>query len=74
MQDTRQQVAADWRTTAEALRRHGAGALAAQVDRFVARMPEALTDDQRLAQRWREAQKSQMLERSEVKLPEPRAR
>jgi hypothetical protein len=53
MQDTRREVEADWRATADALRRQGEGELAAQVDRFVARMPDVQTDAQRMAERWR---------------------
>lgn len=64
MQGTRQEVAADWRATAEALRRQGEGDLAAQVDRFVARMPEVQTDAQRMAARWREQARSRAPERT----------
>ena len=71
---TRQDVLADWRATAAQLTRQGEAGLAAQVERFTARMPQVQTDDQRLAQSWREAQKGQIRELANVKLPEPRAR
>ena len=63
MQGTRRDVAADWRATADALRGQGEGDLAAQVDRFVARMPAVQTDAQRMAERWREQARSRGLER-----------
>ncbi|WP_257015139.1 relaxase/mobilization nuclease domain-containing protein [Variovorax sp. YR752] len=74
MQGTRQEVAADWRATADALRRQGEGDLAAQVDRFVARMPDVLTDAQRMADRWREAERRRTLERVDAKSPQPHVR
>ena len=74
MQGTRQEVAADWRATADALRRQGEGDLAAQVDRFVARMPAVQTDAQRMADRWREQGRSRALERSDTKPPAPQVR
>ncbi|MGJ7538393.1 MULTISPECIES: relaxase/mobilization nuclease domain-containing protein [unclassified Variovorax] len=74
MQGTRQEVMADWRATADALRRQGAGDLAAQVDRFVARMPEVQTDAQRMAGRWREQARSRALERADAKSPHPHVR
>ena len=63
MQSMRQEVAADWRATADALRRQGEGELAAQVDRFVARMPVVQTDAQSLAERWKEQGRSRTLDR-----------
>jgi hypothetical protein len=66
MQSTRQDVETDWRAAAEALRRQGERFLAAQVDRFVARMPAVQTDAQRMAERWREQGRNQALERPEA--------
>jgi hypothetical protein len=63
MQGTRQDVEADWRAAAEALRRQGERVLAAQVDRFVARMPAVETDARRMAERWREQARNRALER-----------
>ena len=57
MRNTRQEVLADWHATADMLRRQGEARLAAQVDRFTMGMPSVKTDDQRLAERWREAEK-----------------
>jgi hypothetical protein len=74
MQGTRQEVAADWRATADALRRQGEGDLAAQVDRFVARMPEVQTDAQRMADRWREQARSRAPERTITELSGPQVR
>jgi hypothetical protein len=48
--------------------------LAAQVDHFTARMPEVQTDDQRLAERWRDAEKNRTLGRTDVKFFEPKVR
>jgi len=69
MQATRQAVMADWRTTAEALRRQGEVDLAAQVDRFTAHMPPVQTDAQRIADRWTEAEKSRAPEHARAKPP-----
>ncbi|MBT2337134.1 relaxase/mobilization nuclease domain-containing protein [Variovorax paradoxus] len=74
MQRTRQEVAADWRATAEALRRQGEGDLAAQVERFVARMPAVQTDAQRMADRWTAQARSRALERADARPPGPRVR
>ncbi|SEU23354.1 relaxase/mobilization nuclease domain-containing protein [Variovorax sp. OV084] len=74
MQSTRRDVAADWRATADALRRQGEGDLAAQVDRFVARMPPVRTDARRMADRWREAERRRALGRADAKSPEPHVR
>jgi len=73
MQGTRQEVAADWRVTADALRRQSQGDLAAQVDRFVARMPDVRTDAQRMADRWRGQAKNRTLER-DIEPPGSKAR
>jgi len=67
MQGTRRDVEADWRATADALRRQGEGDLAARVDRFVARMPAVQTDAQRMAERWREQARSRALERTKTR-------
>jgi hypothetical protein len=74
MQGTRREVAVDWRATADALRRQGEGDLAAQVDRFVARMPPVRTDARRMADRWREAGRRRALGRADAKSPEPHVR
>jgi hypothetical protein len=74
MRGTRQEVLRDWHATAEILRRQGEARLAAQVVRFTVGMPAVQTDDQRLAERWREAGKSRMLARADAKLPGPRVR
>jgi hypothetical protein len=58
MRRTRWEVVADWRSTADALRRQGELELASQVDRFAARMPVMLTDARRMAERWRELAKN----------------
>jgi len=69
MQVTRQQVAADWQATAGALRRQGEANLAAEVHRLVDRMPPIQTDEQRMAERWRETERIRALERSDAKSP-----
>ena len=69
MRNTRREVVADWRTTADALRRRGEANLAAEVDRLVDRMPPIQTDGQRMAERWREAERIRALERSDAKSP-----
>ncbi|RSZ38606.1 relaxase [Variovorax beijingensis] len=69
MQRTRREVVADWRATADALRRRGEANLAAEVDRLVDRMPPIQTDGQRMAERWREAERIRALERSDAKSP-----
>ncbi|MNY50847.1 hypothetical protein D3C86_1863900 [compost metagenome] len=74
MQGTRREVAVDWRATANALRRQGECDLAAQVDRFVARMPGVQTDAQRMADRWREQARNRTLERRDVEPPGPKVR
>lgn len=74
MQRTRQEVVADWRATADALRRQGQGELADRVERFVARMPAAQTDAQRMADRWRETERSFAQVRASSKSPGPHTR
>jgi hypothetical protein len=51
---TRAQVTADWRTTAESLRRGGQGDLARRVEEFVREMPPVRTDNQHIVARWLE--------------------
>ncbi|CAN7362857.1 relaxase/mobilization nuclease domain-containing protein [Variovorax paradoxus] len=74
MRNTRRAVVADWRTTADALRRHGEANLAAEVDRFTARMPAVQTDAQWIADRWREAEKSHAPEHAPASPPQPHVR
>ena len=74
MQRTRQEVAVDWQATADELRRHGKGELAARVERFVARMPPVQTDAQRMAERWREAERSRVPEHEGIKRRESHVR
>lgn len=74
MRSTRREVVADWRATAEALRRKGEEDLAARVDRFVARMPDVQTDAQRMADRWREQVGNRTLEPRDIEPPGPKAR
>ncbi|WP_256331067.1 relaxase/mobilization nuclease domain-containing protein [Variovorax sp. YR266] len=74
MQGTRQEVAADWQATAELLRRQGEADLAAKVERFVARMPPVQTDAQRMAERWREAERSRVAEHADTKSRGPHVR
>jgi len=66
MRVTRQEVEADWRATADMLRRQGEGALAAQVERFVARMPVVQTDAQRMVERWIERARSRTQGRRDI--------
>ncbi len=49
---TRAQVTADWRTTAEALRKEGQRDLALQVEQFVRAMQPVRTDNEHIAARW----------------------
>jgi hypothetical protein len=74
MRDTRQEVSADWHATAAVLRKQGEAGLAAQVDHFTAGMPEVQTDNQRLAERWREAEKNRTLGRADVQVRGLKAR
>jgi hypothetical protein len=74
MRNTRREVVADWRATADALRRRGEADLADQVDRFTARMPAVQTDAQWIADRWREAEKSRAPEHAPASPPQPHVR
>jgi hypothetical protein len=74
MQRTRQEVVADWRATADALRSQGQAELADWVERFVTRMPTVQTDAQRMADRWREAERSRAPERADANSSGPRVR
>ena len=74
MQSTRQEVEANWHATADALRRQGEGALATQVDRFVARMPDVQTDAQRLAERWKEQVSVRAPERTKARSTDQQVR
>jgi hypothetical protein len=74
MRYTRREVVADWRATADALRRRGEADLADQVDRFTARMPAVQTDAQWIADRWREAEKSHAPEHAPASPPQPHVR
>ncbi|WP_280811669.1 relaxase/mobilization nuclease domain-containing protein [Variovorax boronicumulans] len=74
MRSTRQEVLADWHATVGMLRRQGETRLAAQADRFTERMPAVQTDDQRLANGWREQVKHQTLRPRDIKSPEPKFR
>ena len=74
MRGTRQEVLVDWQVTAATLRKQGEAGLAAQVDHFTARMPEVQTDNQRLAERWEEAEKSRALGRADAQVLEPKVR
>uniref|UniRef100_C5D071 MobA/VirD2-like nuclease domain-containing protein n=1 Tax=Variovorax paradoxus (strain S110) TaxID=543728 RepID=C5D071_VARPS len=74
MRNTRREVVADWRATADALRRGGGADLAAQVDHFVERMPDIQTDSQRLADHWKEQMKRRTPERGNAQPPGTRTR
>jgi hypothetical protein len=74
MRNTRQQVVADWHATADALRRQGEADLADRVERFVVRMPAVQTDAQRMADRWRETERSRAPERADANSPGLRVR
>jgi hypothetical protein len=58
MQRTRQEVVVSWHAVTDALRSQGQAELAERVERFVARMPTVQTDAQRMADRWRETERS----------------
>jgi len=49
-------------------------AYAAQVDRFVARMPDGKTDAQRMVDHWREQVRNRTLERGDIEPPAPQVR
>ncbi|MGN8084122.1 relaxase/mobilization nuclease domain-containing protein [Variovorax sp. 22077] len=74
MQRTRQEVAADWQATADTLRRQGQAELAERVERFVRRMPAVQTDEQRMAERWKDAERNRAQERTDAKSPGAPAR
>lgn len=74
MRNTRREVVADWRATADALRNQDQAELADRVGRFVARMPAVQTDAQRMADRWRETERSRALERADANSSGPRVR
>ena len=74
MRNTRREVVADWRATADALRSQGQVELADRVERFVARMPAVQTDAQRMADRWRETERSRAPERADANPFGPRVR
>jgi hypothetical protein len=74
MQRTRQEVVAGWHAIADALRSQGQAELADRVERFVARMPAVQTDAQRMADRWRETERSRALERADANSSGPRVR
>lgn len=69
MRHTREEVEADWRATADLLRKQGDDELAAQVDRFLARMPCIRTDARRMAEQWRALEKGREQMREDVKSP-----
>ena len=74
MQRTRQEVAADWQATADTLRRQGQAELAERVESFVGRMPAVQTDEQRMAKRWKDAERNRAQERTDAKSPGAPAR
>jgi len=74
MQRTRQEVAADWQATADRLRRQGQVELAERVERFVELMPAVQTEEQRMAERWKDAKRSRAQERTDAKSPGAPAR
>ncbi|BEP60039.1 hypothetical protein GmRootV213_05930 [Variovorax sp. V213] len=72
--NTRAEVVTDWRATADALRSQGQAELADRVERFVTRMPAVQTDAHRLADRWRETERSRAPERADAISSGPRVR
>ncbi|BEP51477.1 hypothetical protein GmRootV116_51730 (plasmid) [Variovorax sp. V116] len=74
MRNTRRAVVADWRATADALRRQRKADLAAQVDHFVERMPDIQTDSQRLADHWKEQIRRRTPDRDNAQPPATRTR
>lgn len=74
LQRTRDSVTADWRATAQTLRRQGETELAAQVERFAAQMPPVQTDAQRLAEQWQNQQHVPTPARSRSRPPDERHR
>ena len=67
MQRTRQEVAAAWQATADTLRRQGQAELAERVERFIERMPAVQTDERRMAERWKDAERNRAQERKDAK-------
>lgn len=74
MQAARDAVFADWRATADALWGLGHHGLAAQVERFIARMPRVQTDAQATAERWAEIWKHRPRHHGRGRPSDPRAR
>ncbi|MDP9896650.1 hypothetical protein J2W32_005760 [Variovorax boronicumulans] len=74
MQRTRNEVVAGWHAVTDTLRSQSQAELADRVERFIARMPAVQTDAQRMAERWREAEKSRVPERAAANSPGPRVR
>lgn len=74
MQRTRNEVVAGWHAVTDTLRSQSQAELADRVERFIARMPAVQTDAQRMAERWREAEKSRAPERAAANSPGPRVR
>ncbi|MNY37499.1 hypothetical protein D3C86_1720670 [compost metagenome] len=74
MQRTRQEVVASWHAVTDALRSQGQAELAERVERFVARMPTVQIDAQRMADRWRETERSRAPERADANSSGPRVR
>jgi len=74
MQRTRQELVAGWHVIADALRSQDQAKLADRVERFVARMPAVQTDAQRLADRWRETERSRTRDRADADSSGPRVR
>ena len=74
LQRSRQEVVAGWHAIADALRSQGQAELADRVERFVARMPAVQTDAQRMAERWRETERSRAPGRADANSSGPRVR
>ncbi|MDP9604636.1 UNVERIFIED_ORG: hypothetical protein J2W38_004434 [Variovorax paradoxus] len=69
MRRTRQEVVAAWQAAADTLRRQGQVELAERVERFIERMPAVQTDGRRMAERWKDAERSRTQQRTDVKSP-----
>ncbi|MDR6890764.1 MULTISPECIES: relaxase/mobilization nuclease domain-containing protein [Variovorax] len=74
MRSTRREVVADWRATADVLRRQDEADLAERVNDLIARMPDVQTEAQRVAGRWRKQVGNPAAERSVDASREPRGR
>ncbi|MDQ0608222.1 hypothetical protein QFZ83_002393 [Variovorax sp. W1I1] len=74
MQHTRNGVVAGWHAVTDALRSQGQAELAERVERFLARMPAVQTDAQRIADRWRETERSRAPEHVDARSSGPRVR